>query len=272
MRSEHRLDDLFQVEEGGADDRFRAEPPGDGFLFGGLTMALLLGAAARTVGPGLQPKSFHALFLRPGQWGPTLDLEVGRISDSAAFATRHIAAEQAGKTLVSGLATFHAPEPGDDWQEPMPVVPPPESLDARPGTFGSGADPIELRPVEPSAPGFGESIHPFWARVRHPLGDDALLGWSAVLFTSDYMVISTPFARGTNAGAQLVTRTLEHSVWFHRPPLDDDWLLYAADATTVVGGRYLARGTVHDRAGRLLASFTQQGMIRSPSGAAPPSR
>lgn len=270
MRSEHRFDDLLHVEPTGADGRYVADPPGDGFLFGGLTMALLLRAAGLTVAPGLQPKSLHALFLNHGRWGPTLGLAIDRLTDSRAFATRRVAAEQGDKTIVSGLATFHIPEAGDDWQEPMPDVPPPESLDARPARFGSGSDPIEIRPTELSAPGFSEVIHPYWAKARHELPADDLLGWSALLFTTDYMVIGTPFPRGTRSGERMVSRTLEHSAWFHRPVLDDDWLLYACDATTVVGGRYLARGTVHDRDGRLLASFAQQGMIR-PAAEAPAS-
>jgi acyl-CoA thioesterase-2 len=87
--------------------------------------------------------------------------------------------------------------------------------------------------------------------------------FSALIFLTDYLVISTPFPRGTRGGEGKLVRTLEHSVWFHRPILDDDWLLYSSTAASIADGRYFSSGTVHDRPGRLLATFAQQGMIRA---------
>jgi acyl-CoA thioesterase-2 len=51
-------------------------------------------------------------------------------------------------------------------------------------------------------------------------------------------------------------------MWFHRPFRADDWLLYSLDSPSAQGGRGIARGLIYDRAGRLVASTAQEGLIR----------
>jgi acyl-CoA thioesterase-2 len=62
--------------------------------------------------------------------------------------------------------------------------------------------------------------------------------------------------------------SLDHALWFHRPFRADEWLLYSLDSPTAQGGRGLARGLVYDRAGHLVASAVQEGLIRVVSDAA----
>ncbi len=42
----------------------------------------------------------------------------------------------------------------------------------------------------------------------------------------------------------------------------DDWLLYAQDSPVAGGARGFARGQIFDRAGNLVASVAQEGLIR----------
>lgn len=242
-------------------ERFTASPPGEGFLFGGLTMAVGLRAAAQTVGDHLQPKSLHAQFFRPGLWGPALDLDVVRVNDSRSFAVRRVALVQGGKTLAEMVVGFHVPEEGDDRQHAVPpAVPPPPALEqdrtrlAMPGI-------MEVRPVTPFRPQLREVVHPYW--VRFPGGEDhdALDRLVAVTFASDYMVITTPFPRGSAEGARFTSLTLSHTLFFHRPPCSE-WLLLSADPLSVSGGRFTSRGAVHDEEGTLAASFVQEGILR----------
>jgi acyl-CoA thioesterase-2 len=51
-------------------------------------------------------------------------------------------------------------------------------------------------------------------------------------------------------------------MWFHRPARIDDWLLYSMDSPSAQGSRGLARGLVFDRAGTLVASVAQEGLMR----------
>jgi acyl-CoA thioesterase-2 len=42
----------------------------------------------------------------------------------------------------------------------------------------------------------------------------------------------------------------------------DDWLLYAADSPSASGARGFTRGSLYSRDGVLVASTTQEGLIR----------
>jgi acyl-CoA thioesterase-2 len=59
--------------------------------------------------------------------------------------------------------------------------------------------------------------------------------------------------------------SLDHAMWFHRPFRADDWLLYVSSSSSASGGRGLATGQFYSRDGRLVASVTQEGMIRLPN-------
>jgi acyl-CoA thioesterase-2 len=56
--------------------------------------------------------------------------------------------------------------------------------------------------------------------------------------------------------------SLDHAMWFHRPFRVDEWLLYDCDSPSAAGARGLARGTIYDQNGRLVASTAQEGLIR----------
>ena len=53
------------------------------------------------------------------------------------------------------------------------------------------------------------------------------------------------------------------SITFHEPVAWDGWLLYHHESTQVGRGMSYVRGQVFTEQGRLIASFTQDGMIRA---------
>jgi acyl-CoA thioesterase-2 len=60
-------------------------------------------------------------------------------------------------------------------------------------------------------------------------------------------------------------------VWLHRPFRADEWLLYAMDSPLSAGARGFARGSIFTRAGELVASVAQEGLLRMrPAPDAPP--
>jgi acyl-CoA thioesterase-2 len=67
---------------------------------------------------------------------------------------------------------------------------------------------------------------------------------------------------GSRDGTPMTT-SLDHAMWFHRPGLCDDWVLVSAVPLSTAGSRGLILGSVHDRDGRHLASFTQEMLIRA---------
>src|SRR5438128_9552427 len=96
-------------------------------VFGGQVIGQALVAATRTV-EDLLPHSLHGYFLLPGDMAAPIVYEVDRIRDGRSFSARRVQAIQHGRPILSMIASFQVLEPGLEHQEPMPQVPPPESL------------------------------------------------------------------------------------------------------------------------------------------------
>jgi acyl-CoA thioesterase-2 len=253
------------------DDAFLAPTPADGpgRLFGGQVASQSLRAACLTVDAGRPPHSLHAYFILPGRPGEPLRLDVQRSRDGRSFTTRHVTASQGGKAIFELVASFHGTEAGDDWQLPAPSgIPLPDEL-APPElpSFLKVALPFDIRPVTAPPPGSFPLRHPFWVRVRGPVGDDPALHACLLTFLSDMAVVASARAPGSSIPA-FAGASLDHAVWFHRPARADEWLLFSVDPVTNYGARGLARGTLHTEAGVLVASIAQEALLR-PAGEQP---
>ncbi|GAA2160495.1 acyl-CoA thioesterase [Actinomadura napierensis] len=246
------------------DDAFLADSPSVGRprLFGGQVAGQALRAACRTAG-GRAPHSLHAYFIRPGTPEEPLRFDVARTRDGRSFSTRHVTAAQGGKPILELIASFHEPEDGFDWQPPgPPATPAPESLPepTLPAFFRHPTG-FEIRVVNPPGAGEFPMPHPFWIRATRPIGDDPALHACLLAYLSDMGVVSS--ARAPGSPRRLVTAvTLDHAMWFHRPPRVDQWLLYSVEPVANHGARGLARGTLHTADGTLVASIAQEALLR----------
>jgi acyl-CoA thioesterase-2 len=245
-------------DEGSSVERFTVSPPGEGFLFAGLSMAVGIATAQATVDDDLEPKSFHSIFMRPGRWGPELDVDVVHENDSRNFALRRVLLKQNGRTLAEQMVLLHRPEKGSDGTAgSSPDLPDPSRLPV--AAHGLPWDVIELRPVHPHGTETWELMHPYWARFGTGTVE-AKLKAPAVAFVSDYGMTYTPFPRGSTGGAKYLSQTLSHTVWFHRQWCTE-WLLLSASLRSTIGGRYLSEGEARDEDGFLVASFMQEGLL-----------
>ncbi len=270
------------------EDAFSApqQPGGVGRVFGGQVIAQALQAAQATAPEGLEAHSLHAYFLRGGKEGVDIGYATARDFDGRSFANRRVVASQEGKPILNLTASFQRPEDGlshDDTT--MPDVLPPEELkpdmeqrramvermgdrmseDQR--KFVLRPRPIDMRTndklhwmnSEPRPP----RAHS-WFRTCAPLPDDAALHRAVIAYASDYTLLGTsalPHGLSWMRG-ELVGASLDHAIWFHRPARADEWLLYATDAPWSGSGRGYNRGRIFNRAGELVASVAQEGMMR----------
>ena len=103
-----------------------------------------------------------------------------------------------------------------------------------------------------------------WIRAASPLGDDTRLHQTLLAYWSDESLsdnVAAPF--GVTWGEpDVMLVSLDHAMWLHREARADDWLLYVMDPQSVSGGRGLAQGTIHDRDGALVATTTQEVLMR----------
>lgn len=278
------IDDLLQILdiEPLEHNLFRGQSPQNGWkrIFGGQVIAQALVAACRTV-EGRQPHSLHAYFLLGGDPSVPVIYEVSRIRDGRSFTTRNVLAIQRGAAIFSMSASFHVDEPGHDHEIPMPVTPFPEDLP----DFRAMADKIsdqlpaivsayflreraiEIKPVNLDRYMEGGSREPgFRAWIRSPqrLPDDPVLHRCILSYASDMLLLDTSLiAHGRSVfDGDIQSASLDHALWFHRPFRVDEWLLYAQDSPSASGARGFSRGLIYDRAGHLVASVAQEGLIR----------
>ena len=60
----------------------------------------------------------------------------------------------------------------------------------------------------------------------------------------------------------LMTASLDHAMWFHRPFSFDEWILFEQDSPASGGARGFNRGNHVYRRRILVASVAQEGLIR----------
>jgi len=267
---------------------FRGLSPDVGWqrVFGGLVVAQAVMAAQRTVDAERHIHSLHGYFMRPGDPAVPILYQVERLRDGGSFATRRVLAIQHGQAIFSMSASFQFDEPGFDHQIAMPDRPAPEDLlgeqeikenylskaPAPIRKYWEQPRPIEIRPVSLTHYFSNTKLDPqqdVWVRATGPVPSDRHYQAAVLAYLSDMTLLDGAlFAHGTSIFDQsLQVASLDHAMWFHRPCLLDDWLLYTQDSPSASGARGLARGSLFTRSGVLIASVAQEGLIRKKANA-----
>jgi acyl-CoA thioesterase-2 len=272
-----RLLELEQLDN----NIFRGESRdiGSAQVFGGQVLGQALAAACGTV-EGRAVHSLHAYFLRRGDFNAPIVYEVDRSRDGASFSSRRVVAIQHGQQIFNMAASFQIAEEGPDHQVPMPEVAPPEELPdlaaevrkhlermpAERRRFWSLERPFEFRSVEAIEAGEPRpGVRHLWFRLVERCPDDPVLQQCLLAYMSDYHLLETatlPHGLAYRAG-DVTLASIDHAMWFHRPVRVDEWLLYALVSPSSSGSRGLAFGRIFDRAGRLVASTAQEGLMRT---------
>ena len=249
-------------------------------VFGGQVLGQALSAAQHTV-EGRVAHSLHAYFLRRGDINAPIIYEVERARDGGSFSARRVVAIQHGRPILNLAASFQAPEDGIDHQVEMPDVPPPDGLrdfkhlaadmlDKMPvklGRFMTDQRPFDFRPVEPDNLFSAKELPPvknIWIRAVDALADELALHQNILAYVSDFELLATatlPHAISLTQG-NILMASIDHALWFHRPFRVDDWLLYSMESPTATGVRGFSRGHFFKADGRLVASVSQEGLVR----------
>lgn len=259
--------------------------------YGGDLAAQSAAAAMRTVTDGKTLHSMHSYFLRPVDIGVEVRYEVELLRDGRGYSTRQVRGFQNEKPVHVSLASFASEEPGTEVAVAVPVdLPDPEQvpssaehLAGRTGgtmteesreywSTGRSFDmrhvpsPVYLTVEGERRPHQAVWLKPFDALRPVPGLTDAQRDLAALTYACDYTILE-PVLRVLGlpwAQPGLVTASLDHSMWFHRPPPAglDEWLLYAQEAAGGGVGRGLGTGRFLTRDHRHLATVAQEGLIR----------
>ncbi|SEQ96827.1 acyl-CoA thioesterase-2 [Pseudomonas sp. NFACC02] len=281
----HVLDDLVSLLslEPIEENLFRGRSQDLGFpqLFGGQVLGQSLSAASKTVEDERHVHSLHGYFLRPGDAHLPVVYQVDRVRDGGSFSTRRVTAIQKGQPIFTCSASFQYDEEGFEHQSQMPQVVGPENLPSEVELMRQREHlipahmkdkllcpkPIEFRPVtesDPYNPRPTEPVKYVWFRADGTLPDIPALHKYMLAYASDFNLLTTSLLPHGKTVWQkdMQIASLDHSLWFHGELRADDWLLYAMDSPWAGNSRGFSRGSVYNRAGKLVASVSQEGLIR----------
>lgn len=250
-----------------------------GRVFGGQVMAQSIVAAMRTVDAERPVHSMHGYFLRPGDIHQPITFSVDRIHDGNSFTTRRVQAYQHGMPIWSMISSFQTSDEGLEHAVRMPEgMPDPESLPSeadivaeageslanywvhrRPFAMRHVEGPIYVRPGEERTP-----VQAVWIKAIGTMPDDPVLHRAAIAYVSDYTILEPILRRHGIVWVEpgLRVASLDHGVWWHRFARADEWLLYLAQSPNASGGRGLTLGHFFTRDGELVATVSQEGMVR----------
>lgn len=249
--------------------------------YGGDSVAQAAAAAIATVSDDRELHSLHSSFLRPVEIGEPVRYEVELLRDGRGYSTRYVRGYQNEKVVFTTTASFQVPEEGPVLAPQMPVVPDPESLPTSEqalvaaqsdttaaGDYWARGRSFDMRhapnPLYTEVVGEHAPQQAIWIRAFSPLPDDARTQQLALSYVCDYTILEPSLrAMGLNwSSPGLLTASLDHAMWFHRPVDLNDWMLYAQEAAGTQSGRGLNIGRFFSRDGELVATVVQEGLLR----------
>lgn len=262
--------DLFDAEPAG-DNRFTVQTGIAGVderqvVEGTQILGAAIVAAAKRF-PEKSVRSVHAVFARAVLVGPPVELEIDVVAEGRSTATAVVSASQNGKRAITVTVFTDVPS-GDVIRHhlPRPAVAGPD--DANESSMPMTGRQVRLVDVvDVNSP---DEVGPpeLYAWLHYdPIPDRDELAKALIAYFTGHLGISTTMRAHEGIGtaqAHLTVSTapMTATVSFHEPVRWDGWLLYSHESTQVGAGMSYVRGAVHTEAGELLASFSQDALIR----------
>ena len=263
--------DLFDVEPDGP-DRFigkSGHSAGDDerqVVEGTQVLAQAIVAAAKRF-PDKSVRSVHAVFTRAVLVGPPIALDVDVVSEGRSTATAIITASQSDKRCMTFTVFTDVPTPDVIRHHlPKPDVVGPGGANAcempMAGRQVRIVDVVDINSPDEVGP---PEVYAWLHYEPVPTRED--MAKALIAYFTGHLGISTSMRPHEGIGTALShitvsTAPMTVTVSFHEPVRWSGWLLYTHESTQVGAGMSYIRGAVHTEEGELLASFTQDAMIR----------
>ena len=236
-----------------------------GGLYGGQIVAQGLRAGAATVEDRFRVHSLHAYFIRRGDQDEPIRFEVERTRNGRSFVTRQVVARQSVGAILTMSLSFQVDEAGHDVQiASLPDIPGPEEL-----VNESWSTMFDRRFVGARNGEEGRGIA--WLKLSHPVGDDPVLQACALAYLSDDLPTDAVVAlhperpqpgAGDTFEHGFMSASLDHAIWFHRPPVADEWHVHDFASHGYLSSRGLAIGHVVTATGTHVATIAQEVLLR----------
>jgi acyl-CoA thioesterase-2 len=265
---------IFDVEPAG-DHQFAGVSDGGSrrVVDGSQLLAQAIVASSKTL-PRHTARSAHAVFFRVVDDERPLRFDVDVLHQGRTFASAVVTVVQGQRRCASVTVLMDIVQPDviSHRADMPPVSPPAESIvsvmpmEGRELRFDGVHDPNDPDEV-------GPPVLDAWLHYSTVPPQPALAKALIAHFTGHLSISATmrphPGVGTSMAHHDLSTGVMAISITFHEPVRWDGWLLYHHESTQVGSGMSFVRGQVFTEEGRLLASFSQDGMIRAFAPAAP---
>ena len=263
-----RMLEIFDVEPAG-DSQFTGVSNGGGrhVVDGSQLLAQAIVACSKTF-PNHTARSAHAVFLRVVDAERPLQFNVEVIHEGRTFAGAVVSILQSGRRCASVTVLMDVEHPDVIRHgaakpmvgSPVEAIPYPMPMEGRELRLDGVRDPND--PDE-----FGPPVLDAWLRYSTIPREPALAKALIAHFTG-HLSISTTMRGHRGIGTSMAhdslsTGVIAISVTFHEPVVWDGWLLYHHESSHVGSGMSFVRGQVFTEEGELLASYSQDGMIRA---------
>jgi acyl-CoA thioesterase II len=257
----------------------------DGSLstFGGHFLGQATAAACATIESDFLIHSLHGYFLSGGVPGQPIVYEVENLRDGRKFCSRQVIASQAGKEKFRLTASFTGPESGKIFDAISPSkfdqLPEPESIKPYhelmadqdplplPKEWALREHGIDVRVVH--APWVDAGLSKdmgicMWIKANGNAPVDPRLHSSMLAYQSDESIadnILLPFGL-TWGSPDVFFVSLDHALWFHQQIDLNQWHFVEQAPVVAANGRGLTTAKVWSQEKQLVASFTQEVLMR----------
>jgi acyl-CoA thioesterase-2 len=247
-----------------------------GMVFGGELIAKMAVAAARE--DGTKPiKSAHGLFARTVRVDQVSELDVDALHSGRTFASASVTLRQGDRQCARALVLLSEPEddlirhatPMPDVDGPDAAVPYDDPSSWREVRSVGGVDIRDETAVGPA------TLH-LWMRFPGAPEDPIVAQGLLAHATASYL-IGTAMRPHEGIGQSIAHREIStgiigHTISFQEAFDPRDWLLLAHESPYAGRGRTVGTGLVFTQDGQLVASFSQEAMIRHFAGGQAPDR
>jgi acyl-CoA thioesterase-2 len=268
------LPDLLTLSDTG-NRRFNVFQPaesaeGRDVVYSGQLLAQMIMASDQVAGGTKDIRSIHAIFARAGTYTKPIELVVDSIQAGRTWASDTITAVQDDRLLSRSLVLLNSLDPDLMRHDPeFPAdLPGPAELAPGPGQVFPGA---ELRPVPGEATIGGVPAKMAWHRFERPLSSmaarQAVLAWASCGDVIGLAMRPHDEIRIEDAHVTLSTGVIAHTVHFVERFDVSEWLLIITEATKAGSGRVYGGGRIYTQSGALVATFHQDSMARTATGA-----
>jgi acyl-CoA thioesterase-2 len=222
--------------------------------------------AAETRKPEMSVLSAHIHFVRTGKVSSQTDVSILEINAGRSFASVQVQFTQSGKPVAHALIQLHVPD--DDLirhSAPMEFV---HGVDGRPEDRGAFEfawphdvdilDPNEVAPPE----------LPLWVRFKCPRSMPPVMHRALLAFITTFQFVGVamlPHAGFSAAQSHIGVSSspMTHQITFHEQPDVSEWLMLEHLVPFAGAGRCHGVGRAFSRDHGLIASFSQDAMLRA---------